>query len=108
DRIRKDFTQYSLAASRVMFDGQDPYDKDLVERNYKYFPTNAILLRPFINMPFYLGQGIWFAINLALLIGAFTALRSMLLPLKLPWYAYALVIAAGIRAINMNLRLGQW
>lgn len=108
ERIRKDFTQYSLAASRVLFDGHNPYDRNLVERNYKYFPTNAILLRPFVNMPFYVGQGIWFAINLGLLFGAFAALRSMLLPLKLPWYAYALVIAAGIRAITMNLRLGQW
>lgn len=108
ERVRKDFSTFTLAASKVMFSGENPYDKRLVEHNYKYFPTNAILLWPFIKIDVYSAQGAWFAINLGLLILAFYSLGYLVRPRKIPWWIYLLVIAISLRAINMNLRLGQW
>lgn len=108
EKLRADFSTFSLAASRVMFSGGDPYDKEQVEHNYKYFPTNAILLWPFTLISVYTAQGIWYALNLALVIWAFVALRSMLRPIKIPWWVYILTLTISFRLIVMNLRLGQW
>lgn len=109
EKLRADFSTFTLAASRVMFSGGDPYDKkQVLDHNYKYFPTNAIVLYPFTRISVYAAQGIWFALNLGLLVWAFYSLRALLRGVKVPWWVYVLTLLVMFRIIMMNLRLGQW
>jgi len=109
EKLRADFSTFTLAASRVMFSGGDPYNKkQVLDHNYKYFPTNAILLYPFTKISVYAAQGIWFALNLGLLVWAFYSLRALLRGVRVPWWVYVLTLLVMFRIIMMNLRLGQW
>lgn len=108
EKVRADFSTFSLAASRVMFAGGDPYDKLQVMHNYKYFPVNAILLYPFSLVSVYAAQGMWFALNLGLLMWAISSLRQMLRPVRIPWWVYLVVALIMFRFVVMNFRLGQW
>jgi len=107
-RLRKDFTTFTLAASRVMFDGGNPYDRDLVKHNYKYFPTNAVLLYPFTKINVYAAQGVWYALNVGLLMLAFASMGRLLGRWRVPWWIYLLAIGGAARVVVSNLRLGQW
>ncbi len=108
EKIRGDFSEFTLRASKVMMAGYDPYNKDYVGQNYKYFPTNALLVWPLSKVSVYVSQGVWFAINAGLLIWAFHSLKAMLRPIKIPWWVTFAALAITFRVIVMNLRLGQW
>lgn len=105
---RNDFTRYSLAASRVLYDGGSPYDKEAVGRNYKYCPFNAVILGPFLRFPIPVAQGVWTAINLGLLIWLFRLHWLCARPGPVPWWAWFLSILVSIRFMRSNLDLGQW
>jgi len=108
EKERGDFSSFSLAASKVLFSGGDPYDREQVNHNYKYFPTNAIVIYPLTLVSVYTAQGIWFALNLGLVIWAFASLRAMLKPIRIPWWVFVLTLVVVFRLLVMNLRLGQW
>jgi len=108
EKLRGDVSSFSLAASKVLFSGEDPYDRAQVNHNYKYFPTNAIIIYPLTLVSVYTAQGIWFALNLGLIIWAFASLRAMLKPIHIPWWVFVLTLVVVFRLMVMNLRLGQW
>ena len=104
-----DFTEYSLAASRVLHAGGDPYDKKLVGRNYKYFPTNALILTPFAGMTNKVAEGFWFATNLSLLAWCFLLHRCWLgAQVRVPRWVWIVALAIMLKVLWTNLKLGQW
>jgi hypothetical protein len=108
-RIRNDFTNYSLAASRVLFAGGNPYSKQETSgKNYKYFPLNATLLGPLTLVPIPVAQGIWTAINVGLLMWCFWLHRGAALPSRAPRWVWVASLAIVGSFIIKNLALGQW
>lgn len=107
-RVRGDFTRFSLAASRALLQGENPYIKDNVGRNYKYLPTNAVLLFPLAPLPNHVAQGIWFACNTGLIIACVRRHRALLQGLRVPWWVLLIAFGMTFRLIWMNLKLGQW
>lgn len=107
DRVRGDFADYSLAASRVMFAGGDPYEKEEVGRNFKYLPFNALLLRPFIGLPLPVAQGLWMGINGCALIGVILLHRRRLAA-PVPWWVWVVALGLAARYFWQNLKMGQW
>lgn len=107
-RIRGDFSSFSLAASRVMAQGGDPYDRAALDgKAYKYFPLNATLLLPFTVFPVVIAQSLWIALNLFLLIGA-VRLHRELAGGRFPWWVWVLALLVPIRYMKDCLDLGQW
>lgn len=106
--IRGDFTSYSLEASRVMWQGGNPYDREEVGRNYKYFPTNIIVLSPFTLLPIPVAQGLWTTMNLYLILGAIWMQWRFVSRGRLPWWLLIALAIFGFRAIHGNLKMGQW
>lgn len=107
-KIRADFTSYSLAASRVLYEGGDPYSAEEVGRNYKYFPINAVLLGPFTLFPVPLAQGLWFALNVVLLVWCFKRHYASAEPARVPYWVWAIALGISLRYLFENLKLGQW
>jgi alpha-1,2-mannosyltransferase len=107
-KIRGDFTEYSLAASSVLYKGGNPYSNEEVGRNYKYFPINALLIGPLTLLPIPLAQGIFYAINVGLLLWCFREHRAAAAPAKVPWWVWAIALIISLRYIHANLKLGQW
>jgi hypothetical protein len=107
-RIRGDFTNFSLAASRVMAKGGDPYDSAQVGRNYKYFPLNALLLTPLAFMPIPMAQGVFLGINSVLLIWALMAHYDLMGRNRAAWAAWIVALLLGGRYILISVQLGQW
>ncbi|GAB4320960.1 MAG: hypothetical protein Kow0059_15440 [Candidatus Sumerlaeia bacterium] len=107
-KIRGDFTKYSLAASRVIWQGGDPYSRAEVGRQYKYLPINALILTPFLALPVPLVQGVWFSLNVALLLWCWGLHQRMLGSWRIPRAAWALALALTFRFFWGNLNLGQW
>jgi len=108
-RIRGDLTRFTLAASRLMLSGQNPYDADLLQGNaYRYFPLNAVVYAPLTWVPIPLAQGFWVAVNLVLLIWALRVHRALagLARAHAGIWIFALLI--GFRFIKDNFQLGQW
>ena len=106
---RRDFTDYSLAAARITYNGGDPYQREEGRGTYKYFPLNATLLWPFIHLPVPLSQGIWTATNIVLLGLCLWAHRAVWTrQMRVPWWVWAVAIAVALRFFVKNLRLGQW
>ncbi len=108
EKIRGDLTRYSLAASRILAAKGNPYSKQSVGRNYKYLPTNAIVLLPLTKVSEYRAQGIWFAINVGLLLWCVTLHHRILAPARVPVWVTAAALAVCIRMVWQNLKLGQW
>ena len=107
--VRNDFTNYSLAASRVTFAGGNPYSKQETSgRNYKYFPLNAALLGPLTLVPIPIAQGIWTAINVGLLLWCFRLHWAAAQPRRTPLWVWIVSLALAARFISQNLKLGQW
>lgn len=108
-KIRGDFTSYSLAASRTMAKGENPYDKaNQDDHPYKYFPLNAFLLTPFTWVPIPVAQGFWFSLNVLLILAALRAHQPLLGRKKVPVFVWVIALAIGGRFIWDNLQLGQW
>jgi hypothetical protein len=106
---RRDFTSYSLAAARTMYQGGNPYSREDAKTSYKYLPLNATLLWPFTRMPVALAQGMWTATNVVLLAVCLWAHRRLWAhELCVPWWVWAVALAVGLRFFVKNIRLGQW
>jgi hypothetical protein len=106
---RCDFSRYSLAASRTLFSGGDPYSREDAQTSYKYFPLNAVLLGPFTKVPDPVAQGFWTATNLMLLGACLWAHRKLWAKdLRVPWWVWGVALAVGLRFFVKNIRLGQW
>ncbi len=106
-KIRKDFTLFSLNASRVMYKGGNPYSEEEVGKKYKYFPLNAALLLPFTPLPDALAQGLWFALNACLFLYTFDLIQRMN-GQKISPMVWLLILGLGARFIWENLKMGQW
>lgn len=107
-KTRGDFTRYSLAASRVLYEGGNPYAKGETGASYKYFPINAVLLWPFTLVPIPIAQGFWTSLNIGLLGCCLYMHRRMLAGIRIPWWVWALALSIAFRLFVKNLRLGQW
>lgn len=108
-KVRRDFTSYSLAAAKTMFQGGNPYSREDAQTSYKYFPLNATLLWPFTKMPLPIAQGLWTATNATLLVLCLWAHRRIWArDLRVPWWVWAIALAVALRFFVKNLRLGQW
>lgn len=107
-KVRKDFTEYSLAAARVMFAGGNPYNKAETGQNFKYLPANAVLLYPWTKLPNCAAQGAWVSLNLLLLVACMKAHGSFLARTRVPWWVWGLALAVSLRFMVMCFRLGQW
>ena len=107
-RERNDFLNYSLRAAEVISAGQDPYDREIVGRNYNYFPLNATLLLPLTHLSHPSAQGFWTALNLYFVVGiVFFGGRLAGREGERRWvWAVAVLLAA--RFFADNLKLGQW
>lgn len=109
DRVRRDFTSYSLQASRTLYGGGDPYARDEARTSYKYFPLNAVLLGPFARLPVPVAQGIWTATNCFLLgFCLYAHRRWMSRDMRIPWWVWLVALAIAGRFFIKNIRLGQW
>ncbi|AXA37053.1 MAG: DUF2029 domain-containing protein [Candidatus Hydrogenedentota bacterium] len=109
DRVRRDFTAYSLQASRTLYAGGDPYAREEARTSYKYFPLNAVLLGPFTNLPIPVAQGIWTATNCFLLgFCLYAHRRWMPRDMRIPWWVWLVALAIAGRFFIKNIRLGQW
>jgi hypothetical protein len=108
-RIRNDFTNYTLAASKAVLRGEDPYTPDnLNGHKFRYFPFNAVVYFPLAGLPVPLAQGVWAAVNLMLLIFALRALPDLMGGGKTPLVVWIAALAIAGRFIHTNFKLGQW
>lgn len=108
ETVRGDFALYSLEASRVLWEGGDPYDREQVGRNYKYQPINIVLLRPLTLPPLAVAQSFWSTLNVFLILGAIAMQWAFLREGRLPWWLLLILLILCFRAIHGNLKLGQW
>lgn len=108
DTVRGDFALYSLEASRVLWEGGDPYDRDEVGRNYKYQPINIIVLGPLTLPPPVVAQSFWTTLNLFLVLGAIAMQWAFLRDRKLAWWLILILLVLSFRTVHGNLKLGQW
>jgi len=108
-RIRNDFTNYTLAASKAILRGENPYTPDNLDgHKYRYFPLNAVVYFPLAGLPIPLAQGVWAAVNLMLLIFALRALSDLMGSGKTPLVVWVAALAIAGRFIHTNFKLGQW
>jgi hypothetical protein len=105
---RGDFTRFTLAAARLSLANQNPYDKRVVGRNYKYPPLNIAIIAPLTLVDTYTAQGIWTAINFGLLLLTIREHARFFGPRKIPLWVWALAFGAAFRFFWENLKLGQW
>lgn len=108
ETIRSDFTSYSLEASRVLWDGGNPYDRDEVGKNYKYFPTNIVLLGPLTLLPIPVAQSFWTTLNLFLVLIAIAMQWKLVADRRVAWWLLIPLAIFCFRAVHGNLKLGQW
>lgn len=108
-RIRVDLTNHSLAASRVLYAGGDPYSADKSGvTDFRYFPLNAVVLGPLTLLPVPVAQGVWFALNTGLVVWCFWWHRRGVRALRVPWWVWAGALAISGRFLAQSLTLGQW
>ncbi len=108
-KVRGDLVRRSLAASRVLYGGRDPYTADKAEvTNFRYFPLNAVVLGPLAPLPDPVAQGVWYALNTGLMLWCFWRHRHWVRELRVPWWVWAGALAISGRFILNSLTLGQW
>jgi hypothetical protein len=108
-RIRNDFTNYTLAASKAILRGENPYSpENLSGHKFRYFPLNAVVYFPLASLPIPLAQGVWAAANLILLLFALRALPDLWGSGKTPLVVWIAALAIAGRFIHTNFKLGQW
>ncbi|MFW6303645.1 MAG: glycosyltransferase family 87 protein [Candidatus Sumerlaeota bacterium] len=109
-KLRGDLTEYSLAASWVMLDGGNAYDRAVhpYNNNYKYFPLNATVLVPLGLLPIPMAQGLWVAINACLLLFALWTLKELAGRERLNILFWIVAFLISGRFMIDNIQLGQW
>ncbi len=133
--IRGDFTTFSLAAAYAVRRGENPYERENVVvfpedvypssafesskphkapwncqpgKNFKYFPLNAVVLLPFTFLPVPVAQGVWFALNLTVLIGILYAHKGLAGEKRIRPFVWIGAFVLAARFFQDNLNLGQW
>ncbi len=106
-RIRGDYERHYLAA-RAIVHKHNIYDIDVVRKQFKYPPFNALLLAPLSFFNIYISQSIWFGLCVVMFLGVFRMTGQMLGGERhFPWWVWSLPILLMARFFWMNLKLGQ-
>jgi hypothetical protein len=118
--IQSDFATYYLAAAVLNSDNPELYRDDLLEKAaaregvqefsppYIYPPAFAALLRPVALLPYDVGKGFWFALNIGFLVlSSFLLVRLSGLPMRASSVVGSLVLVGLFPPVHQALDLGQ-